>query len=426
MAKTKKRSKTTVRLVTPSGVSFSIEDRGARGWFLDHKAPWGKRIRTLVTRGSRDEAVREAISIIEELYVKWRRGTTPTLARVAAELIVAKQRAGRAKDYVRKIDEHLRSFILPHFGKDTQVADITSKDVLAFKHALGASDLHPKTCNYILTSYRQIMKFAEDPAGYVAAPPLPRNFPIASWHAQEAWQILSPDDIAVLLAAAPVEIRALLGYMANTGVRIGTALATEVSWIDFNANVVRYPASAMKGRYSHTVELNTMAAAFLNEALATSPDKPFPYSYWYVLKRWMPLRKAVGRPALRLHDLRHSFVSNQLSAGTPVHVVQQLAAHRSLAVTALYSHATDEARRAAASRVQIGVKGGPFSRAMPPNVPPSASTSPRRKTKSRVQTAAYEVPRDGIEPPTRGFSSRTPARATAQLRLVKPRTRPTG
>ncbi len=404
MAKKKNRSKTTVRLVTPSGVSFSIEDRGTRGWFLNHMPPWRTRIRTLVTRGSREDAVREAITIVEAQYLKWRRGTTPTLVRVAAELIVAKQRAGRAKDYTRKIDEHLRAFILPHFGKDTQVADITSKDVLAFKHMLGASDLHPKTCNYILTSLRQILKFAEDPAGYVAAPPLPRNFPIASWHAQEAWQILSPDDIASLLAAAPVEIRALLGFMANTGVRIGTALATEPSWIDFNAKVVRYPASAMKGRYSHTVELNPMAAAFLKEALAASPEKPFPYSYWYVLKRWMPLRKAVGRPGLRLHDLRHSFVSNQLSAGTPVHVVQQLAAHRSLAVTALYSHATDEARRAAASRVQIGVKGAPNSSAMPPNVPPSAPPRPRQKSKRRVVAATYEVPRDGIEPPTRGFS----------------------
>ena len=216
-------------------------------------------------------------------------------------------------------------------------------------------------------------------------------------------------------------------YMSNTGVRVGTALATETSWIDFDLGVVRYPASAMKGRHSHTVELNPMAAAFLKEALAVSPEKPFAFSYWYVLKRWVPLRKAIGRPKLRLHDLRHSFVSNQLAAGTPVHVVQHMAAHRSLAVTALYSHATDEARRAAASRVQIGVKGVPNRASMPPNVPPSASDAATPKTRTpRKKRGESVMPRDRIELPTRGFSSLNSPRARARLRLVKPTTRRVG
>ena len=48
-------------------------------------------------------------------------------------------------------------------------------------------------------------------------------------------------------------------------------------------------------------------------------------------------------------------LSNQLGAGTPIHVVRDMAAHRSLSVTALYAHSTDEARRAASQRVQIAV-----------------------------------------------------------------------
>jgi hypothetical protein len=36
-------------------------------------------------------------------------------------------------------------------------------------------------------------------------------------------------------------------------------------------------------------------------------------------------------------------------------VVRDMAAHRSLSVTALYAHSTDEARRAASQRVQIAV-----------------------------------------------------------------------
>jgi len=157
----------------------------------------------------------------------------------------------------------------------------------------------------------------------------------------------------------------------------------------------------MKGRYAHTVDLNPFAEACLREAVAASPGKPFPFSYWYVLKRWVVTRDAAGFPDVRIHDLRHSFVSNQLDAGTPIHVVRDMAAHRSLVVTGLYAHGTDEARRAAASRVQIAV----------PAVTPklhlvSPAVSPREKPQGANPAASLDsqVPRDGIEPPTRGFS----------------------
>ena len=180
-----------------------------------------------------------------------------------------------------------------------------------------------------------------------------------------------------MLQLAPDDIRPILGYVANTGLRIGTALATEASWIDFPNRRVTYPASAMKGRHRHVVDLGVAAQMFLEQAVHASPTRPFPFSYWNLLGHWMQVREKMGRPTLRLHDLRHSYISNQLAAGTPIHVVQQLAAHRSLAVTALYAHATDEARKAASERVQIGAE---VPEAPPPIAPPAAvePSRPRR------------------------------------------------
>ncbi|HEX7481245.1 MAG TPA: hypothetical protein VF331_25815 [Polyangiales bacterium] len=71
----------------------------------------------------------------------------------------------------------------------------------------------------------------------------------------------------------------LLGFIANTGLRIGTALQTEVEWIDWHRRLVHYSASAMKGRRAHTVELNASCLAFVRTALTASGAKPFPYSY---------------------------------------------------------------------------------------------------------------------------------------------------
>lgn len=351
-----RKSERSHRFTTPSGITISIINRGDRGWFLNHRAPWmTKSDRRLLSKGNRDAAVRAAIEVVEDLYRKHAVGPTPRLRDVAEELGKHKLREGHAEDYVRKIREHFRRYIGPELGFETVIGDVTLKQLLALKHKLGASDLDHQTSNRVLSSVRQIFKFAEE-HGYIVAPALPRNFATPPWKVRERWQILEPKEIAALLRAAPDDVRPILGYTANTGLRIGTALATERGWIDFQRRIVRYPATAMKGRHSHVVDLNNAAEQFLRHALQANPDAPFPFSYWFLLDRWLELRVATGRPTLRIHDLRHSFVSNQLAAGTPVHVVQQMAAHRSLAVTALYSHATDEARRAAAGRVEIEVE----------------------------------------------------------------------
>lgn len=368
---------------TPSGVKVVIVDRGNRGWFFNLTLPWTRtRVRHLITKGSRDEAVRLAAAEIEELYKSHAKPATPTLLSVAAELLVAKRREGRAASYMRKLEEHLRGYIAPALGADTPVGAITAKDLLAFKHSLGSSDLDPESCNRILTTLRQILKFAEDPAGYISAPALPRNFRSASWKKRERWQILNPAELAKMLELAPDEVRPILGYVANTGLRIGTALATEVDWIDFENRRVRYPASAMKGRHPHVVELGVAAEMFLRQALEASPEKPFPFSYWFVLSRWVEIREQLGKPTLRIHDLRHSFISNQLAAGTPAHVVKDMAAHRSLAVTSLYSHSSDEARKAAADRVQVGSQ--PATTSAKEVSAPKDDQASRRKAHLRV------------------------------------------
>jgi integrase len=257
-----------------------------------------------------------------------------------------------------------------------------------------------------------VFKFAQDPRGYCVASALPANFPINMWEAPERWQLLDVGEIQKVLALAPEEVRPCLVFIANTGVRVGTALATEPAWVDLRRGVVQYPAIAMKGRYAHTVELNEAATAVLRAALEQAAEKPFPYSYWYLLKRWLALREAAGHPTLRLHALRHSYVSNQLAAGTPIHVVRDMAAHRSLSVTALYAHSTDEARKAAAKRVQISTE--------PVRRDTSRDTNPNSRIRKR---AKVQVPRDGIEPPTRGFSSpgqkRTEPRELKWLRLLR-------
>lgn len=62
-----------------------------------------------------------------------------------------------------------------------------------------------------------------------------------------------------------------------------------------------------------------------------------------------------GSRRLRVHDLRHSFVSNLLKAGVPAVKVQTWAGHSSLAITSIYAHHDEEAGDAEQVERALGV-----------------------------------------------------------------------
>lgn len=68
-------------------------------------------------------------------------------------------------------------------------------------------------------------------------------------------------------------------------------------------------------------------------------------------RAWQAVRKAAkldgsdGKPAVRLHDLRHSWASDAISAGVPLYVVGRVLGHRQPTTTARYAHLHDDAVR---------------------------------------------------------------------------------
>jgi integrase len=309
----------------------------------------------------------------------------------------------RSVSYGKAMTSHFRHHILPSMGEETLLDDVTNADLREFRAYLGAlvehGELDGRSCNRVLTTLRQLYKYAEQRYG-LTMPAMPERFPESPLLAPERWTFLEPSEIVDVIDHVPPEVRPLFSYVANTGLRIGSALATKSDWIDWTQPCVRYPASAMKARRPCTVPLNAAAEQALRVALAASPSQPFPFSYWFAYKRWCEGRIAGGHPTLRIHDLRHSFVSNLLADGIPIHTVMELASHASIATTQLYAHSTDEARRAAVEKVQIRAALGPV---------PDRPKHPRdtyRDTKRRpanAKSAGSLVGHPGLEPGANGL-----------------------
>jgi integrase len=69
-------------------------------------------------------------------------------------------------------------------------------------------------------------------------------------------------------------------------------------------------------------------------------------------RSWYRVRKVLGDPPPRFHDLRHTCVSLLLAEGAPPHVVQQIVGHSAIDVTmTIYAHASLDEKRKALSRL---------------------------------------------------------------------------
>lgn len=107
-------------------------------------------------------------------------------------------------------------------------------------------------------------------------------------------------------------------------------------------------------------------------------------------RSWLTATKAAGRPGTVLHDLRRSAVRNLEHAGVSRSVAMKLTGHKTEAIFRRYAiSSTSDLRDAAAKLAALGDNSGPLELQDPAR---------RRGSTRKV------VGRDGIEPPTPGFS----------------------
>ena len=175
---------------------------------------------------------------------------------------------------------------------------------------------------------------------------------------------LTLEQIATLLGLVPEGVyRGYLAALVYTGMRAGEATALRVRDVDFERGVIRISRSLSPGKHGELVEQSPkshksrevpLIAALrpyaedaargkaADELLLAGPGGGRLTNH--NVRRavdWDVLRQAIGRPDLRMHDLRHTFATILFDAGASAPDVQATLGHSSLQVTERYSRARE-------------------------------------------------------------------------------------
>lgn len=376
-------------LADGNGLALRVTPSGVKSWALRYRTAGGDRRRIKIGRYP-DVALATARRRAAELRDGVAAGADPQGERVAArsamrlvDLVGAQgdegwylsqhvRTAGRiAKAKTDKGIANDRSA----FGKylrgrrsllRKRVAEVTVADLNRIKQQAPPSTWR-KLRNALVVCFRHAEELGEIPAGVNPALRTKANADV------RRERFLSPAErrrlSSALDEAEKIGPRKAGGYgmgivralrlLELTGCRRGDVLSVRWEHVDTRGAVLRLATSKTGPR---EVPLTPQALAFLEaerraggvtrvRGLVCATREGQPIHPNNVTRAWSRIRQkakldgADGKPAVRLHDLRHSWASDAVSAGVPLYIVGKVLGHSQPSTTARYSHLHDEALR---------------------------------------------------------------------------------
>lgn len=133
----------------------------------------------------------------------------------------------------------------------------------------------------------------------------------------------------------------------GTGMRLSEQYSMNWGQVDLERNEVRLPKT--KNYSGRSVPINSVVKAAFEVLKARAPraKKNDPIFLGLPRRWWKEALKTASVDHFRWHDCRHTFCSRLAMKGINIKVIQTLAGHKTIAMTARYAHLDDHALRAA-------------------------------------------------------------------------------
>lgn len=226
----------------------------------------------------------------------------------------------------RNVARNLRS-ITDHIDPSLPLADLSTRHVTELVTAMRAAGRGEIAINRTVTTLQGVHNRAAKSWEWTVK--------VIAWKGHKSRERsrtshLTHDQAVALLGALPEHIAAVVRFLLLTGLRRNEAFGLTWDAVQAGSVTVR-----VKGGSIRRLTLSAEAVDLLANQPRTSRFV-FDTTNWR--RAFDEARTAIGYPALRWHDLRHSHATWLGQAGTPLDVIRDALGHSSIAVTQKYRH----------------------------------------------------------------------------------------
>lgn len=254
----------------------------------------------------------------------------------------------------RDITGQWNKIVLPRLGAK-KLRDLTTDDLDKLHRDISATT--PIKANRMIEVFRSMLNRAlrkgwiekNVAQGFQKNPEVPRHRYLSSDELKRLGVAL--DTLQNTQAADAIRLLCL------TGARLREVLRAQWDHLDFERNVWSKPAHSTKQRKLHSIPISENAAAIFKSQPRTNSTYVFPGKsgkpLHTIFGSWRKAVTVAKIDNVRIHDLRHTFASQAISAGHTLPVIGALLGHTQAQTTLRYAHLADDPLRKATNQVAV-------------------------------------------------------------------------
>lgn len=323
-------------------------------WWIDIRTPNGRRLRRSTGTSNRQAAEEYHDRLKAELWRQHHLGDKPRRSWQEAALRWAKEKSHKMdfeKDLakLRWLDPYLGNRMLDEIDEDL-IDEIV--EIKADEPGKNGEPIMNATINRYLALIRAILRRAARKWRWIEHPPMIELLP----EDNERVRWLNRVQAQALIDALPSHYALPARFSLATGLRQSNVLQLRWEQIDCERSCAWIHANQAKAGHAISVPLNAEALAVLEACRGLHEEFVF-------AKAGVPFRKIesrVWRSALetagildfRWHDLRHTWASWHVMAGTTLHELMQLGGWKTYRMVLRYAHLSAEHLKEAAKRIE--------------------------------------------------------------------------
>lgn len=246
------------------------------------------------------------------------------------------------------IDEHLGTLLL---------TEVTADVIRALATARRAEGSGVSTVNRYLALVRAILRRAAFDWDWIEKPPPVKLRPEP--RGRTVW--LQQDQAKALFAELPEHLRGPFVFSLATGLRMSNVIRLTWDQVHIQRGMLLFDGNDMKCGDPFAPALSDSALEVLRHQFGKHPRYVFTYKGKAMARvsnsAWYKAKRRAGLEHLRWHDLRHTWATWHVLAGTSLDVVQDLGGWKTRIMVRRYAHLQPGAYRAQARNVDGDLAG---------------------------------------------------------------------